>query len=109
MKYDGIRTKPTSNPAGSSVAERKIAGSGATAEAAPVGIRGTGSGEAGGQMPDSGAATGSPVGGGKLLARGIDTFVQELGTATPDQLRTLGITPKLAQRIFDAVSLGVKY
>jgi hypothetical protein len=32
-----------------------------------------------------------------------------LGTATPDQLRTLGITPKLAQRIFDAVSLGVKY
>ena len=109
MKYDGIRTKPVGNEIAASRFAESMERSGATAEAAPVGIRGAGSGEAGGQMSDSGAATGSPVGGGKLLARGIDTFVQELGAATPDQLRTLGITPELAKRILDAVSSGAKH
>ena len=104
MKYDGIRTKPVGNEIAARRFAESMERSGATAEAAPVGIRGAGSSEAGEQMPDSGAATGSPVGGGKLLARGIDTFVQELGAATPDQLRTLGITPELAKRILDAVS-----
>ena len=109
MKYDGIRTKPASDQNASSVFAGTAEGIRGSASGTPVGIRGAGSGKAGGQMSDSGAATGSPVGGGKLLARGIDTFVQELGTATPDQLRTLGITPELAKRILDAVSSGAKY
>lgn len=108
MKYEGIRTEPAENKGASSMVTGEAKRIRGAAGGASGEIRGTGSGEAGGQMPDSRAATGSPVGGGKLLARGIDTFVQELGTATPDQLRTLGITPKLAQRIFDAVSSGTK-
>ena len=54
---------------------------GTTAEGASGKIRGAGGVKAGGQMPDSGAASGSPVGGGKLLARGVDTFLKELGAA----------------------------
>lgn len=109
MKYDGIRAEPTEDKSASSVATGEARGIRGAAGRASGKIRGAGSGEAGGQMSDSGAATGSPVGGGKLLARGIDTFVKELGAATPDQLRTLGITPELAKRILDAVSSGAKY
>lgn len=109
MKYDGIRSEPTEDSRASSVFTREAESIRSAAGRASGKIRGAGSGEAGGQMPDSGAATGSPVGSGKLLARGIDTFVQELGTATPDQLRTLGITPELVKRILDAVSSGTKY
>jgi hypothetical protein len=44
----------------------------------------TSEGEAAGStMP---AAAGSPVGGGKLLARGIDTFLKELGAPAKRRL-----------------------
>jgi hypothetical protein len=109
MKHEGVRTKPVSNPTGSSILRGKVASSRRAASRASSQIRGAGGGEAGGQVSDSGAASGDSMGGGKLLARGIDTFVKELGTATPDQLRTLGITPELAKQILDAVTFGSKY
>lgn len=105
MKHEGIRTEPVGNEIAASRFAGAMGRSGAAAKTASGKVRGTGSGEAGGQVPDSGAASGDSMGGGKLLARGIDTFVKELGAATPDQLRTLGITPELAQQILDAVTV----
>ena len=109
MKHEGIRREPAKNASASSVHAREIESIRAATGGTSVGVRGAGSGEAGGQVSDSGAASGDSMGSGKLLARGIDTFIKELGTATPDQLRTLGITPELAQRIFEAVASGAKY
>lgn len=50
-----------------------------------------------------------PAGSGNVLARGIDTFVEELGRATPAQLKTIGITPTQRTDILKQLTLGTKY
>jgi len=102
MRHDGIR--------------RTVQGTGKSRVVAEeVGVARAATGEvAGGVRSDEGRVdrrgTEQPLAGsGNVLARGLDTFVEELGRATPAQLRTIGITPAQRTRILESLTLGTTY
>jgi hypothetical protein len=103
MKHEGIGSKPSSNADSKLVASREI-------EKARRSAGGTTSRtDKQREKSNAGVAGESAIQGGNVLPRGVDPFIRNLESASPEQLRVFGLTKARRDAILENYKKGIKY